>query len=73
MKNTTLLTLTTLIALTGCEKESEQKPASFYNQKYSTVLTYEQTEQKFAYQECIAKHRENHSEGECRVPDFLKK
>jgi hypothetical protein len=73
MKKMTLLTFATLVALTGCEKESEQKPASFYNQKYSTVLTYEQTEQKFSYQDCLAKNRETHTEGECRVPDFLKK
>lgn len=73
MKETTLIALAALAALTGCEKESDQKPASFYHQKYSTVLTYEQTEQKFAYQECLSKHRENHSEGECRVPDILKK
>lgn len=73
MKNTTLLTLAILVALTGCEKESEQKPASFYNQKNSTVYSYEQTQQKLDYQNCLAKHRETNTEGECRVPEFLKK
>jgi hypothetical protein len=73
MKKMTLLTLATLVALTGCEKESEQKPASFYNQKNATVYSYEKTQQKMDYQNCLAKHRETHIEGECSVPDFLKK
>lgn len=73
MKKMKLLTLATLVVLTGCEKESEQKPSSFYNQKNATVYSYEQTQQKLDYQNCLAKHREAHIEGECRVPDFLKK
>lgn len=59
--------------LAGCNKEADQPAPSFYNQKNSTVYTYKQNEEKMAYEECLAKHRETHTEGECHVPDFLKK
>lgn len=73
MNKMTLLILAIFFALAGCEKESDQKRGSFYQQKNATVYSYEQTEQKLAYEGCVAKHRDNHTEGKCRVPDFLKK
>lgn len=67
--------ITAAFILTGCDKK--QAPAeptdAFYHQKNSTVYTYEQNEQKFAYEACMAQHRNSHTEGECHVPDFLKK
>lgn len=73
MNMTLFIAVIAALFLTGCEKDAEQKATSFYNQKNATVFSYEQTEQKLAYEECLAKHRDSHIEGECHVPDFLKK
>lgn len=73
MNKAILLTIATAVILAGCNQEADKPAASFYNQKNSTVYTYKQTEQKLAYEECLAKHHDNHTEGECHVPDFFKK
>lgn len=73
MNKTFFIAVIAALFLTGCEKDAEQNATSFYNQKNGTVFSYEQTEQKLAYEECLARHRDSHTEGECHVPDFLKK
>jgi hypothetical protein len=76
MNKTLLITfITAAFVLAGCDnKPAPSEPIdAFYHQKNSAVYTYEQNEQKFAYEACLAKHRESHTEGECHVPDFLKK
>lgn len=75
-KNILLITLAALV-VAGCDNTdkaaSHAKAEDFYKQKYSTVLTYDQTAKKMAYLECVAAQKEKPTKEGCHEPDFLKK